>query len=136
NCTRSPGRGYNGGAGRMAMYEAEPAYSEQGNEPHYSSTPTPAALHNYWQKQLDDKPLRNGVAFKGVSRFHTVYHFGAGLPGAELARRQDVAELMNAFPDQVRDLDVLASPEEAATISRILRSLDHRYFQKYGYSTG
>lgn len=136
NCTRSPGRGYNGGAGRMAMYEAEPAYSEQGNEPHYSSTPTPAALHNYWQKQLDDKPLRNGVAFKGVSRFHTVYHFGAGLPGAELDRRQNVSELMNAFPDQVRDLNVLASPEEAATISRILRSLDQRYFQKYGYSTG
>lgn len=134
NCTRSPGRNYNAGAGRMAMYEGEPGYSEQGNEPHFSSTPTPAALHNYWQKQLDNKPLRNGVAFKGVSRFHTVYHFGAGLPGAELDRRQNVSELLNAFPDEVRDLNILASPEEAATISNILRSLDRRFFQKYGYT--
>ncbi|MEZ4460822.1 MAG: hypothetical protein R3E66_14040 [bacterium] len=136
NCTRSPGRGYSGGAGREAMYANEPNYSEQGNEPHFTSTPTPASLHNYWQKQLDDKPARNGVTFKGISRFHNVYHYGAGLPGAELDRRQSVQELLDAFPDEVRDLNVLASPEEAATLSKLLKSLDRRFFQKYGYSTG
>lgn len=135
NCTRSPGRGYNSGNGREAMYANEPNYSEQGNEPHFTSTPTPAALHNYWQKQLQDKPLRNGVTFKGISRFHNVYHYGAGLPGAELDRRQTVQELLDAFPDEVRDLNILASPEEAATLSQLLKGLDRRFFQRYGYST-
>lgn len=134
NATRSPGRGYDGGGGRMPMYEQEPSYNEQGNEPHYSSTPTPAALHNYWQKQITPN-VRNGVAFKGVSRFHDVYHFGAGLPGAELDRMQSVGTLTDRFPDEVRDLNILASPEEADAVSKLLRRLDERFFQRYGYST-
>ncbi len=136
NATRSPGRGYSGGNGRMAMFEQEPSYTEQGNEPHFSSTPTPAALHNYWQKQLGQGAFRNGVAFKGISRFHNVYHFGAGLPGAELDRSQNVQDLLDRFPDEVRDLNVLASAEEADTVARILKSLDARFFQKYGYTAG
>jgi hypothetical protein len=135
NATRSPGRGYTGGAGRMPMYENEPSYSEQGNEPHYSSTPTPASLHNYHLKQTGEA-LRNGVSFKGISRFHNVYHFGAGLPGAELDRQQSVQSMIDAFPDRVEDLNILATPEEADTLARLLKSIDSRFFDKYGYSTG
>ena len=133
NATRSPGRDYNSGAGRMAMYEGEPTYSEQGNEPHFSSTPTPAALHNMYSKQLDPG-IRNGVAFKGISRFHNVYHFGAGLPGAELDRQQSVQALTDAFPDRVEDLNILPTPEEADAVSQVLRSIDDRFFQKRGFS--
>ena len=133
NATRSPGRGYNGGAGRMAMYEGEPVYSEQGNEPHFSSTPTPAALHNFYSKQIGSAG-RNGVAFKGISRFHTTFHFGAGLPGAELDRMQSVQSLLDAFPDKVEDLNVLPTPEEADAVARLLRRVDSRFFERHGFS--
>ncbi len=133
NATRSPGRSYDSGAGRTPMFEGEPNYSEQGNEPHYSSTPTPASLHNYYSKQLDPG-IRNGVAFKGISRLHTAYHYGAGLPGSELDRQQSVQSLVDAFPDRVEDLNILPTPEEADAISQVLRSVDQRFFARRGFS--
>lgn len=134
NATRSPGRSYNSGPGRMAMFDNEPSYNEQGNEPHFSSTPTPASLHNYHLKQAG-QAARNGVTFKGISRFHNVYHYGAGLPGAELDRQQSVQSLLDAFPDRVEDLNILATPEEADTLARLLKSVDARFFDKYGYTS-
>jgi hypothetical protein len=133
NATRIPGRGYNGGAGRRALYEGEPGYHEQGNEPHYGSTPSPAALHNYWQKQSG--VARNGLTFKGISRAHTVYHFGAGLPGAELDRVQSVESLLQSFPDKVEDYNILPTPQEAELIQRLLKRADKRYFDRYHYSS-
>lgn len=135
NATRSPGRDYASGPGRSPMWEHEPSFNEQGNEPHYSSTPTPASLHNYWQKQLEPS-IRNGVTFKGISRAHTCFHFGAGLPGAEIDRKQSVQSLLDSFPDTVEALNVLATPEEADTLSRLLRQVDGRFFERYGYSQG
>lgn len=135
NATRSPGRGYNGGAGRMPMYESEPAYTEQGNEPHFSSTPTPASMHNFYSKQIGGAP-RNGVAFKGISRFHTCFHYGAGLPGAELDRMQSVQAMLDAFPDRVEDLNIVPTPEEADAVARLLRRVDNRFFERNGYAVG
>ncbi len=135
NATRSPGRSYTGGAGRMAMYEAEPNYQEQGNEPHFSSTPTPASLHNYYSKQIGGAP-RNGVTFKGISRFHNCWHFGAGLPGSELDRMQSVEALLSAFPDKIEDLNIVPTPEEADAVSRLLKRIDGRFFDRHGYTAG
>jgi hypothetical protein len=133
NATRSPGRSYDGGAGRMPMYENEPSYTEQGNEPHFSSTPTPASMHNFYSKQVDPS-IRNGVTFKGISRFHNCWHFGAGMPGAELDRKQSVQALLDTFPDRVEDLNIVPTPEEADAVARLLRKVDERFFEKHGYS--
>ena len=135
NATRSPGRSMNTGPGRMPMYQSEPNYTEQGNEPHVSSTPTPAALHNMYSKQLDPS-IRNGVAFKGISRFHNCYHYGAGLPGTELDRQQSVQSLLDAFPDRIEDLNIVPTPEEADAVSQILKRVDSRFFEKRGFTSG
>lgn len=130
NATRSPGRGYSSsGSGRLAMWRNEPGYVEQGNEPHYSSTPTPASLHNYWQKQLGSL-MRNGIALKGISRFHTVYHFGAGYPDSELDRIQDTSALFDAFPSDPRAYDILSSADEAEQLTSLLGAIDRRFLAK------
>lgn len=134
NALRSPGRGYTGGNGRGAMWEKEPERDhKQGNEHHYSSTPTPAVLHNYWQKQIDPSS-RNGFTFKGISRDHTCYHFDAGLPGADLTRFQSVESLLNAFPSKVEDFNVLPTAQEADLLTRMLKRVDQRFLDRYSYS--
>ena len=78
NPLRSPGRTKSQDPGKQPMWMGEPGYEEQGNDYWYSSTPTPATLHNYWQKQLTPE-LANGITMKFISRFHTISHFAAGL---------------------------------------------------------
>lgn len=136
NATRSPGRGYSDtGAGRLAMWRNEPGYVEQGNEPHYSSTPTPAALHNYWQKQLGSL-TRNGIALKGISRFHNCYHFGAGFPDSELDRIQSKASLFDAFPEDARAYNILGSSEQARDLVSVLSAVDKRFLDKRRFAEG
>jgi hypothetical protein len=78
----------------MNTYET---FREQGNEYLYSSTPTPAILHNYYQKQLSPG-IRNGAIYKGVFRpEHTVYHHAAGLANAQMDRYQNTPSLISAF---------------------------------------
>ncbi|MCA9600451.1 MAG: hypothetical protein KC417_00420, partial [Myxococcales bacterium] len=77
NPIRSPGRAYQA-TGRSPMWNNDPVSTTnlQGCEPFYSTTPTPASLHNHYQHTLTTG-LRNGIAFKGISRsIHTAYHFG------------------------------------------------------------
>jgi len=127
NATRSPGRGYSDtGAGRLAMWRNEPGYVEQGNEPHYSSTPTPATLHNYWQKQLGSL-TRNGIALKGISRFHNCYHFGAGFPDAELDRLQSKQALFDAFPEDANAYNILPTEADATQLVSLLSAVDRRF---------
>lgn len=128
NPLRSPGRAHEQTAGKLAVFSNDPTSNfPGGNDAHYSSTPTPATLHNYRQKQLDGA-LKNGFAFKGIARdIHTVYHFGAGLPGAELDRMQSKGQLFNAFPARVEDFNVVSKPEHASVIQRILKRVDGRY---------
>jgi hypothetical protein len=128
NPMRSPGRSYEQTSGKKPMFERDPVSNfPQGCEAYYSSTPTPASLHNYFQKSLDPS-LKNGIAFKGISRLlHTVYHFAAGLPNAELDRKESKDALFAAFPDKLEDFNVLAKPEYADALSRILKRVDARY---------
>ncbi|MGE0526221.1 MAG: DUF1501 domain-containing protein [Bdellovibrionales bacterium] len=97
NATRSPGRSYTAGAGRSPMWLNDPHDKKDGNEEHYSSTPTPAVLHNYYTKSLVPG-VRNGVAYKGISRsIHTVYHFAASLANAQVDRYQSTDSLVRSF---------------------------------------
>lgn len=132
NALRAPGRSKIGGPGRMSMAANEPVPYVPGNQEHYASTPTPASLHNYWQKQLTPG-LRNGVTFKGISREHTAYHFGAGLPGAEIDRIQTRDSLFAAFPDKLEDFNVVPTPEQANALMDVLVKADARFLERYGY---
>jgi hypothetical protein len=129
NALRSPGRSYSSD-GKLAMFDNErPSNFPQGCEEFYSTTPTPASLHNYAQKQLQPG-IKNGIAFKGISRsIHTAYHFGAGLPGAELDRIQSKDQLFASFPSSVDDFNILPSPEEADAITRLLNRVDQRFLR-------
>jgi hypothetical protein len=130
NALRSPGRDYKPAPGKMAMFKNDPvANFPAGVEAFYSSTPTPATLHNYVQK-LADPSLRNGIAFKGISRsVHTAYHFAAGLPSAELDRIQSKSALFDAFPERVEDLDVVPTAKEAEVFVRILNRADPKFLK-------
>jgi len=131
NATRSPGRTYSESPGKMRMWEGDPISNfPQGCEAFYSSTPTPASIHNYQQKLLDPA-LRNGVAFKGISRsIHTAYHFAGGLPGAELDRIPNKEQLLAAFPARSEDLSVLPRPEDAELLTKVLAKVDGRFLSR------
>ncbi len=133
NAMRSPGRTKQQAPGKEAMWDNEPGFTEQGNDYYYSSTPTPASLHNYYQKQLDSG-LRNGVTLKYISRFHTVCHYGAGLADAELTRIQSVDQLFTTFPDTMEDLNILPTPEEAELLKDVMERVDDRFFDRYGFA--
>jgi hypothetical protein len=133
NAMRSPGRTKAPSPGKGEVWSNEPGYTEQGNDYYYSSTPTPAALHNYWQKQLSSN-LRNGVTLKYISRMHSICHYGAGLADAELTRIQSVDQLFQTFPETVEDLNILPTPEEAALLSSVMSRVDERFFARYGFA--
>lgn len=135
NPLRSPGRTYTRKAGYGAMFQNDmPSNFPQGCEEFYTATPTPATLHNYHQKSLTPG-LHNGIAFKGISRdIHTVYHYGAGLAGSELDRKQSVRALTQAFPDKIEDANILAKPEQAEAFKRMLARLDLKRLEAQNYT--
>lgn len=131
NPLRSPGRsGQRMGSGtRLPMWEGEPGRSN-GEGANYSSTPTPAALHNYLQK-LATPGLRNAVVIKGTQRAGAIYHFGAGLGGAEPDRYQDVAALLRAFPASGAGSSLLP-PAQARAMGKGLDALDRALLGRRG----
>jgi hypothetical protein len=132
NAMRSPGRDKQQTGDKMPVWENEPGFSEQGNDYFYSTTPTPASLHNYVQKQIDPT-LRNGITMKFISRFHTVCHFAGTKSEGELTRIQSVQQLYDTFPDTVEDLNVLPTTDEARVLSEALKRVDKGFFAKHGY---
>lgn len=132
NPMRSPGRSKAQGAGQEATWMGEPGYSEQGNDFWYSSTPTPATIHNYHQKLLSPE-LANGITMKFISRSHTISHFAAGLLNAELSRIQSVQMLYDSFPTSIEDL-ALPTPEEAAVFAAALKRADGGFFARRGFN--
>ena len=135
NPLRSPGRSYAQTAGKLPMFNLDPVSNfPQGCEAYYSSTPTPATLHNFRQKQIDPT-IRNGIAIKGIGRsIHTAYHFAANLRNAELDRIPSVATLHSAFPDKLEDLRILPSPQETDAFLKILDRVDSRFLRSRNYS--
>lgn len=134
NPQRSPGRSDVQKPGFLDMGANEPVPFVPGNSQHFSATPTPAALHNHWMKQ-QDPAARNGIAFKGISREHTAFHFGAGLPGSEVDRFQTRAQLFAAFPDTLEDYNALPTPEQAAALTEVLRRADDRFLKRLDYTS-
>lgn len=134
NPLRSPGRTRTAGGGRVPMWEAEPGGNNSEGAFH-TSTPTPLALHNWWQRQLQPD-LHNGVVIKGTSRDYGMYHCGAGLPGSEPDRYQNAESLYSEFPATTVDRNVLPERGEAELVTRFLRHVDPRFLQGRGYSTG
>lgn len=133
NAIRSPGRTKSQQAGKSPVWENEPGFSEQGNDYYYSSTPTPACLHNWLQKQVTPSGLKNGITMKYISRFHTICHYGAGVAAAELTRIQSVDQLFQEFPDTVEDLNILPTAQEADLLEDVLERVDQDFFTRYGY---
>ncbi|SMF57072.1 hypothetical protein [Pseudobacteriovorax antillogorgiicola] len=103
NATRSPGRSSQGGAGRkdMATVDKRPGGRVGGNEVHYSSSPTPAILHNYMSRQKNPQ-LANGVILRSSirSNIHTYYHFEANLANAQMDRFFNRDSFLKFFADQ------------------------------------
>ena len=118
---------------KKAVWEGEPGFTEGGNDYFYSSTATPASVHNLTQKQLTPG-IRNGVAMKFISRSHTVCHYGAGDAAAELDRVQSSASLFQSFPETVEDLNALATPQEAELVANAMERVDSGFFARYGFS--
>ncbi len=134
NGMRSPGRVMDGGAsGKNAMYLIDAPVegaNGAGSEKLYTTTPTPATLHNYYQKSLDST-LKNGFTFKGISRFkHSVYHYGAGLAGAELDRYKSKDSLFTAFPEVAADASLVPTSGQADLLVRMMKSVDTRLFKR------
>jgi len=130
NPIRTPGRRRERLPGYMSLFENDPASSSGGNMEDYGTVPTPACVHNHWSKSLDPS-LRNGIAFKGISRSnHTVYHFAAGLPGGELDRVRSRGELFDLFPPFVDDPSLVRSAVEADAIQRALGRVDDRFLAR------
>jgi hypothetical protein len=130
---RSPGRVMGAAPGKKEMYMIDApteGANGAGSEKLYTSTPTPASLHNYHQKSLDTA-LKNGFAFKGISRFkHSCYHYGADLPGSELDRYKDKASLFSAFPAVATDASLVPSPQQAELLVKMLKGVDTRLFNR------
>jgi hypothetical protein len=134
NDVRSPGRNYTNSAGTMAVYSNDPVTNfPQGCEEFYGTVPTPATMHNFYSKSIDPL-LRNGIAFKGISRsIHTAYHFGADLPGAELDRIRSKDQLFETFPAFVEDVNIVPTAEQANAVTQIMARLDRRFLERTGY---
>ncbi|HKY37398.1 MAG TPA: hypothetical protein VJN18_15755 [Polyangiaceae bacterium] len=130
---RSPGRVMGSASGKQPMYMIDApndGANGAGSEKLYTSTPTPATLHNYHQKQTD-ATLKNGFAFKGISRFkHSCYHYGADLPGSELDRYKDKDSLFSAFPKVATDASLVPSPAHADLLLKMVKGVDTRLFTR------
>ncbi|MBK9039360.1 MAG: DUF1501 domain-containing protein [Bdellovibrionales bacterium] len=132
---RSPGRSFTAGANRSPMFNLDPADGDGGNQQHYSATPTPAVLHNYYQKQLNSQ-IKNAVAYKGVRRpDHTIYHHSANLANAQPDRYQSTATFLAAFSGLTNTTDTILS-KHGTTIASLLKKVDENFLAslKYGES--
>ncbi|MEA2700787.1 MAG: hypothetical protein QOI66_5058 [Myxococcales bacterium] len=134
NRTRSPGATTSPGPGQQPMWTRDPTKQfPTGVEKMQSAFPTPASLHNYLQQQITPG-LRNGVAFKGITRDkHTCFHYGAGLQSSELDRMYSVDQVYKAFPESVDGMalpQVLPTADEAELFARILKRVDPTFLQR------
>lgn len=133
NAIRSPGRSQASGGSRSQMWLNDGG-GEQGNEYHWSSSPTPAALHNHWMHQINPS-VRNAAAFKTMIKFHTVYHHSAGLSQAQPDRLQSREAILNAFKSLGNNASqqIMPSRKEADELIANLKRIDSRFIAKYGF---
>lgn len=135
NPLRSPGRTKTSGGGRidMATVDRRPGGRTGGNEILYSSTPTPAVLHNFYQKTQNPN-VRNGPLLRSSIRtnIHTFYHFEANLANAQLDRYFDKSIFLDAFQNTIQVPPIAQSvlKRHGNVITSMLKKLDRRYLQR------
>lgn len=130
NALRSPGRSMKSSPGKtdMATVDARPGGGTDGNEILFSSTPTPAILHNSYSKGLNPA-LLNGMLLRSSIRsdVHTFYHFEAALRNAQVDRFFKKSDLLSFVANK-------AKPEEKDVLSLyrkeivdLVKQLDSRF---------
>jgi hypothetical protein len=137
NRNRAPDCSTSAGPGQSPMWTRDPTTQfPTGVEAYQSAFPTPASLHNYLQKSLTPE-VRNGVVMKGVTRAkHTIFHFGANLPGSELDRMQEKDQLYSAFPGAGEPGVVapVSNLEEAELLARVLKRIDPAFLARRNFA--
>lgn len=133
NPLRSPGRSYTGGAGRLDMstVDKRPGGRVEGNEVYYSSTPTPAILHNYYSK-MQTPGLTNGVILRSTLRadIHTYYHFEANLANAQADRFFDKDTFLNKFAGTTIPPTSSSSAKYGSLVAQFIKRLDDAHLQR------
>ncbi len=132
NPLRSPGRVKNSALGKTAMDIVDKRPGDGGNEPLFSSSPTPIILHNYYQKQLSSQ-LRNGILMRSSVRpqTHTFYHFQGNLSNAQVDRYFDRSTLLKAFETTAQTPTSQTTLQKyGAVVSRLLKKSDQGFLDR------
>lgn len=133
NPLRSPGRSYTQTAGKidMATVDKRPGGRVAGNEVYYSSSPTPAILHNYYSK-LTTPTLTNGVILRSTLRadVHTYYHFEGNLANAQADRYFDRSTFLNRFGNTTVSPTLTSAQKHGALIAQFVKRLDDAYLAR------
>lgn len=133
NPLRSPGRTYNQTAGKidMSTVDKRPGGRSDGNEVYYSSTPTPAILHNYYSK-MQTPNLTNGVILRSTLRadIHTYYHFEANLANAQCDRFFDKQTFLDRFANTTVPPAASSSQKYGSLVASFVKRLDDAYLQR------
>jgi hypothetical protein len=124
--------------GQIEMWNLDkPLYSfPTGTEKYHCAIPTPATMHNYYQKKIGFG--RNGIAFKGISRQkHAIYHCAGALPNtAELDRMVDKNAVYKAFGGGggvTVPPAYIPTGDEVELLARILGKVDPALLRRQGY---
>jgi hypothetical protein len=137
NAMRSPGRSFKESSGKfdMASVDVRPNGRTGGNEVLYSSTPTPAVLHNAYNKSLNSS-LINAILLRSSIRsdVHTFYHFEAALQNAQLDRFFNRKDMLAFFANKSKaeGKDVLALYRK--DIVGLVKQLDAGFFKNLAVS--
>jgi hypothetical protein len=125
--------------GQIEMWTLDkPLYSfPTGTERYHCAIPTPATMHNSYQKKLNPA-LLNGIAFKGISRQkHAVYHCAGALPTtAELDRMVDKAAVDKKFTGKMGTPlppGLVPTADEAELLVRVLKKVDPSFLKRRSY---
>ncbi len=131
NAMRSPGRSYNEGAGKkdMASTDKRPGGRSGGNEVLFSSSPTPAILHNAACRAANPN-LRKGMIIRSSVRAdtHTFYHFEGNLADAQPDRFFDRKTLLQSFTQPLMQSQNSILTAQSPAILNLIKRLDRRYF--------
>ena len=119
NPQRSPGRSGVPGPGRGDMGANEPVPYVPGNQLHYSSTPTPAALHDHFGSSRSTPASRTASPSR-ASAANTPPITTAPVCPAQARPQADRRRPARQLPRQARGLQRRAHPEQAEALIKVL----------------
>lgn len=126
---RSPGRSPIKGPGRTPMWLHDPVPRVEGNELHYSATPTPAIFHNHYLRSIFPWQ-RSGIILKGnAGGVTTVYHHTADLTGAAMPRIYTRENLRSEFSSAHNSGPELVYTHKSDLIN-LIKSVDKKFLER------